>query len=300
LILLVLALTLALGGVSAGGCREGPDRLVMGLVAPSSAASPGGLTTAQADILAEAATTALGIRVEVFGFPSSADLIRALGDGQADIAVFSSFAYVAAHEACGAQLLLKATVNGRGGSGSEIITAASAGVETLTDLKGKVFGFVDPASPAGYLFPAAYLVQNGIVSAQELGKAVFLGDNLAVLRAVMEGEVGAAACAEGLLEATQFQIPDISQRIAVIARTPPVPATTVAVRAGLDSRLADRVKQALLAVVSGEGAGKGAGRVAWRMIMGTDSLVEAQEADYDVIRQMIETLGIDVEVLAAG
>ncbi len=300
LIVLALTFALALVGVSAAGCREGPDRLVMGFVAPSFAAVPGGLPATQADILAEAATAALDIKVEVFGFPSSADLIRALGDGQADIAVFSPYAYVAAHEASGAQLLLKATTGGKSGTGSEIIASTSSGVEDLADLKGKVFGFVDPASPEGYLFPAAYLVQNGIISTEELAQVVFLGDAVSVLRAVAEGRVEAAACAEGLLEAVQPRIPDIKQRVAIIARTPPVPGTTVAVRAGLESRLADRIKQALLAVVNGEGAAEGEGRAAWIMITGTDGLGEAQEADYEVIRRMVETLGIDIEVLAAG
>lgn len=296
----------ALAGAAAGpgvllsGCREGPDRLVLGLVATSpGGAQNGGLPKGEADALAATASTALGIKIELFAFPTPSELIKALGSGQADIAVLGPYAYVAAHDDTGAQLLLKAVKDGQDSTRSDIVVAASSAVGDLAALKAlkqKTFGFADPASPESYLFPAAYLIENGVVSKAELleGGARFLGTDLACLQALLEGRVAAVGCAENALEAAEVRTPDLASRVRVIARTPPVPGLTVAVRAGLDARLADRVKQALLSVVNRE-----EGRRAWKALTGTDGLVEAQEAEYDVIRGMVQTLGLDIEVLAA-
>jgi len=292
LALVTLLIVTLLAGL-ASGCRQGPDKLVMGFVAPSSAASPGGLPIAQADILAEAIKEALGIRIEIFAFPTATELVKAIGTGQADIAVFNPFAYVSAHEASGAEVLFKAVTGGASETRSEIIVLAGGGPSTLAELRGKTFGFVDPASPSGYLFPAAYLVENGVVPSKDLAKAVFLGDQVAAVRAVIEKTVQAAACAEGTRNLARIQIPDLDNLVTVIATTPPVPGTTIAVRAGLDHALADRITQALLTAING-----GDGRLAWRAITGADGIIEAQDPDYDFIRRAVELLGLDVEVLA--
>ncbi len=289
----IAAIVLAAAGVSIIGCRQGPDRLVLGFVAPSSAATPGGLPQEPSDALARTLSRALGIRVEIYAFPSAVELIKALGDGQADIAVLSPYAYVAGHEASGSQLLLKAITAGRDGTRSEIVVRSDSGLTSLAQLKGKTFAFSDPASPEGYLFPAAYLVENGVASVQELAKALFAGDDAAALKAVLEGRAKVGACSEGIRARLRSEVPDIDQRLLVVAATPPVPETTVAVRTAMDSSLAERVKQAFLSAVRDQ-----EGLTAWRAITGTDGLEEAQEADYDVIRRMVATLGIDIEVLA--
>jgi phosphonate transport system substrate-binding protein len=265
----------------------------MGFVAPSSGPSAGGLPAAQADILAEAVRQVLRIRIEVFAFSTASELVRAVGTSQVDIAVFNPFAYVWAHETSGTQVLFKTVTGGMSETRSEIIVLAADGPRALRELKGKTFGFVDPASPSGYLFPAAYLVENGVVPSQDLAKAVFLGDPIAAVRAVIARTVQAAACAEGTRDLVRLQVPDIDNLVTVIATTPPVPGTTVAVRAGLDHDLVDRIKLALLTAING-----GDGRLAWKSITGADGVIEAQDPDYDFIRRAIEVLGLDVEVLA--
>jgi phosphonate transport system substrate-binding protein len=295
--------TLALLGLSVlvlglgltAGCRKGPDRLVLGIVAPSPSTSPGGLPREHSEKLSLAIADALATetRIEVFPFSTAAELIRALGAGHADIAICSAYAYVATHDASGAQVLFKTTIEGRDGTWSDIVALAAGGPRSLEELKGKTIAFSDPASLWGYLFPAAFLADNGVLTPQDLGRAVFLGDEQAALRAVLEGRVAATACSRETLALLTHNVPNAEARLAVIASTPPVPGTTVVVRAGLDSDLVDKIKVAIATAVSG-----GDGWKAWRAITGTDGVVEATDSDYDAIRTMAATLGLDIAVLA--
>lgn len=298
-----IKLTIALLGLSVlmlgmgltAGCRKGPDRLVLGIVAPSSPANPGGLPREQSEGLSQAIADALatGTRIEVFPFSTAAELIRALGAGHADIAICSAYTYVATHDASGAQVLFKTIIGDQDGTWSDIVALATGGPRSLEELKGKTIGFSDPASPWGYLFPAAYLAENGVLTPEDLGRAVFLGDEQAALRAVLEGRLVATACSGEALALLTQSVPDAGALLAVIASTPPVPGTTVVVRAGLDSDLVDKIKLAIATAVSG-----GNGRKAWRAITGTDGVVEATDGDYEVIRKMVATLGLDIAVLA--
>jgi thioredoxin reductase len=43
-----------------------------------------------------------------------------------------------------------------------IIARRDSGVRTVGDLHRKTFAFVDPATTAGFLFPAAFLKENGV------------------------------------------------------------------------------------------------------------------------------------------
>lgn len=295
LTLAFLGLVVMITAQACPGCRQDPDKLVLGLVAPSSQAYPGGPPQGSADALAKAISRELGIKIEVFPFSSVADLTRSLGAGQVDIAVSNPFAYVAARKAVGAQVIFKCVTADRVSTRSQIIAPASSDLRDIGDLKGKVVGFVDPSSAWGYLFPAAYLVENGVIPNRDLAQVVFLGDEASVVKAVLEGRVEAGASSEGALAMVRQEIPDVQERIIVIASTPPVPGTTVSVRPGLEAELVDRIKQALLAAVNDD-----EGRVAWKVITGTDGLVEAQDQEYDVIRDMTSILGLDVEVLAGS
>lgn len=294
-VILLASLTATVSAGVLAGCREGPDKLILGLVLPPDSAGAGGLPGDPAETLSEALYRELGIKVEVFPFSSPAELTQALAAGQVDIAVTSPYAYVAARAAGGAQVIFKCVTNGRAVTLSQIVTLASGGPASLNELKGRGVAFIDPASPLGYLFPAAFLVENGIIPSQDLAEVLFLGDGTSVLKAVLEGRAQAGACPEGTIDQVEAEIPGARERLSVLATTPPVPGPTVSVRAGLKPDLVDRVKRALLAV-----AGSGGQRPVWEALTGTQGLVEAQDPEYDVIRDMVNALGIDIEVLAAS
>jgi phosphonate transport system substrate-binding protein len=96
-----------------------------------------------------------------------------------DVAWLATPAYIVAHDNCGAQAWFSVVRGGLATHTAEIIVQADAArkarnlapINTLGDLGDKAFGFTDPLSTTGYLFPKAMLVENGV----RLGSELFLG-----------------------------------------------------------------------------------------------------------------------------
>jgi len=290
-VLLVLAFVVGTG--SSSGCRKVPDKLVFGF-APSPETRESQIT--EAETLAKMVGDRMGIRgIHVVAFGSSMEVVQALGAGQVDVGLLSPFGYVAARTASRAQILLRCVKDGKDYTRSQFVVLADGGPRSLEELRGKIVGFVDPASASGYLFPAAHLIQSGIDPARDLRGVVFTGSHLESVRAVLLGTVDAAACREDARELAYGEFRDVFDRVVVIAYTPPVPLDALVVRPGLRPELVADLRDALLKSIA-----TGDGRRSWKVLSGTDDLTEAQDSDYDVVRAMAAALGIDIEVLAGG
>ena len=94
---------------------------------------------------------ASGYRFESFVATSYAGVIEAMGAGRADIGWLNTFSYVIAHQKYGVEVRLVTVRFGLPYYRAEIIAQSASGINSLADLKGKRFAFVDPASTSGYL-----------------------------------------------------------------------------------------------------------------------------------------------------
>jgi phosphonate transport system substrate-binding protein len=154
---------------------------------------------------------------------------------------------------------------------SVIITKKGSGVNTLDDLKGKGFSFVDPASTSGHMMPKSYLINHGINPDKDM-KTVFAGSHPSSVMAVWNGKVPAGAtyednlyqlAADKQIDFCGFDTPhvrptdaDIKARfdscpngsIAVLAFTDAIPQTPFAVRSDLPDSFKQAVKAALMAI----------------------------------------------------
>lgn len=297
---LILALVVPLGATaitSTAGCRPAPQELVVGMVASTvPVEGQAGVGETAQGMLAAAFAEDSRITVTVYHFESSARLVRALTSGQVDIGLLNPFAYVVAHDTGGAQVILRSVRDGADHSRSQFIALAGTGPRSLSELPGKVIAFVDRSSPSGYLFPAAHLLAAGIDPATAFARVEFLGSQAEVVQAVLDGRVEAAACREDARELVYGEVRDVFERVRVIDYTPPVPNDAIVVRAGFTADQVAHIKQALQAVTAA-----GDGRRAWKALTGADSLIEADDTDYDVIREMAGALGLNIEgMVGAG
>lgn len=291
LVLLVAVACAAAVAASSTGCRQTPRELVVGVVAstvPSEGQGEAG--EAAHAMLSSAFQQNSGMLAVVFRFESSAALVRALTSGQVDIGLLNPFAYVVAHDTGGAQVILRSVRNGTDHSRSQFIALVESGPQTLDELRGKAVAFVDPASPSGYLFPAAHLLDLGIEPERDLGEVRFMDTQAEVVLAVLDGRVQAGACREDARELIYGEVRDVFERVAVIGYTPAVPNDAIVVRAGFTAAEVARIKQALQAVTAA-----GDGRRAWKALTGAERLIEADDTDYDVIREMAGALGLNIE-----
>jgi phosphonate transport system substrate-binding protein len=129
---------------------------------------------------------------------------------------------------------------------AEIITQADSGINTLADLRGKRFAFVDPASTSGYLFPVAGLKKAGYDPQKFFGQTIFAGSHNNVVLAVYQGRVDAGSVFEDARGSVQKTLPDVMQKVKVVWKSDPIPNDTVSFRKGLPNDVTDKVTTALL------------------------------------------------------
>lgn len=109
---------------------------------------------------------ATGREVEFFQSSNYGSITEAVLSGQVDIAQLSSFSYVLATSRPNDLEIVG--VSGRGPDEDPgyksygIIRADNSNVSVLGDLRGKTICFSDPASGAGYLWPAKFLDEAGL------------------------------------------------------------------------------------------------------------------------------------------
>jgi phosphonate transport system substrate-binding protein len=241
--------------------------------------------------------TNLNFRVSV---PTSyTAVIEAMGAGQVDVGWLATFAYVLAHDRHGAEVLLATIRMGSKTYRSQVVVRADSGIETIDQLRGKRFAFVEPASASGFIYPNALLANRGIDYRSFFSDTTFAGGHDRVIIAVYNRQVDGGATfgnsietgppsdARTLLQAT---LPDVMSVIKPIAQTDPIPNDTVSVRRGLDSNLVQLIREGLLYV-----QGTADGQRALRDLYNINGLAPAEDRDYDPVRATARVLNLDLE-----
>ena len=145
----------------------------------------------------------LGIPVKVSVSTNYNTIIEAMASKKVDVGFLPPTAYVLAKEKNAAEVILQAQrfgVNDDGTPSSELvdyykslfIVKKDSNINSVKDLKGKKIAFQDVTSSAGYVWPAAMLMDNGIDPIKDVQGITLKGHDQAVL-AVLNGDVDAAA-----------------------------------------------------------------------------------------------------------
>jgi phosphonate transport system substrate-binding protein len=230
----------------------------------------------------------LGHEVESHVVLSYTACIEQMGAGHFEAALLPTLAYVFAHDRYNARVVLKAVRSGSPTYRGEIITRVDSGINSLQDLKGRTFGFVDPSSASGCLYPKTLLITSGINPDTDLAEVTYIGSHPAVVEAVLQGRVDAGACFDDARERLVETEQNIMQETKVVAYTPAIPSDTVTFREDCVGPFYNRLVQALV-----ELSKEGKEGVLYRIYQ-IEELVPAQDTDYDPIRQMIQTLDLDL------
>ena len=249
-----------------------------------------------------------GLKFEVSVPTSYAAVIEAMGSGKVDVAWLAPFSYVLAKDKFGAEVIAGTVRAGSKTYVSQIITHVESGVNTLEDLKGKKFAFVDSASASGFLYPAALLKEKGFDPKTYFSEVVNAGGHDKVVIAVYNKQVaGGATFGRSSMDPNApltdararvtSTLPDVLQKVKIIAETDPIPNDTVSVRKGLDKAIIDKLKTGLLQIGKEPDGKKLLGD-----LYQIDGLTETTDADYEPIRRKAQLVGLNIEtsVIPAG
>lgn len=199
----------------------------------------------------------LGVEIEHFAATDYAAVVEALRHGRADAGFMGSLQYVLAHDQAGARPILGEIYNGSPTYVSRIFVRKDSGIKSVEDLRGRSIAFVDPISSSGYMYPLDVFKRAGLIATREDADAFFkriyfAGGDEQAIRAVLNNFVDAAGIGQysfDLLRGAE------REQVVYIGESAPIPSHCVVVRKGLDPALADKLRDALLALNEGPNRG---------------------------------------------
>jgi phosphonate transport system substrate-binding protein len=229
------------------------------------------------DIVAER----LSIPMQVVVGESYAEVEAGLLAGSIDIAVMSPYAYVRARaKQPGIKAIATHIANGTESYGAYILAREDSDLRSLADLRGKRFGFVDPHSSSGWLFPASRLLDAGMNPLTDI-EGRFYGSHAAVISAIASGEVAAGSTYVAALADGRGKIPG-ANKLRVIARTERIPYDAYVVRSGFPIKAILGLQKALSSVSTRDPRG----REALAPLEDINGFVRTDDAHYKRVRDV--------------
>ncbi|KAF1042341.1 MAG: putative ABC transporter phosphonate/phosphite binding protein PhnD2 [Herbaspirillum frisingense] len=240
--LLINALcALGLTATSALAANPDPDTLKVALIPEE---NPSKIIQANQDFKAylEKAT---GKKVELIVTLDYSAMFEAARFGRIDMGYYGPMPYVMARSRANIEPVAVLVANGAPTYLGCIIASKAGGVKTLADVRGKTFGFTDPASTAGHLLSRTMMLNLGMVAGKDY-QYQFLNGHDALALAVQNNRVQAGATTCPLLESFIKRGIVDAGKIEIIDHTAPIPNYPWAVRSDLSPALKDKLRKALL------------------------------------------------------
>jgi phosphonate transport system substrate-binding protein len=167
-----------------------------------------------------------------------------------------------------------------------IYTKSDSPIADVADLEGKKVGMSDIGSTSGHLGPSQLIVDGGL-DPQEDVEVLTVGD--AVHEALLRGDVDAVGV--GCHDFEEYTASDDPADYKMIVEGPPLPPDVLLVRSGLDPEIVDDVVTTfeenfdvlLTAMLEGKDNAK----------FENAELTIVDDSDYDVVRSMYRSIGVD-------
>jgi phosphonate transport system substrate-binding protein len=241
-------------------------------------------------LLDEILSDKLGIPVESSVMTNYVASITGLTSGKIDCVMMNPLGYVLGRERYAVDVILKVKRNDSTEYNSQIIVNHKSGIDTLADLKGHTFAFVDRMSTSGHMYPREMLLRNNIEVDKDLSdRPAFVGSHDKVAIDVMNGVFDAGATFQDVRERLTDKFPDIMSKTKVIAVVGPIPNDMFCVSSDLDHEFKLKLINALKEISQGVEID---GEIV-KPFYGMDKieeLVDASDSDYDPVRNVIRNL----------
>ena len=170
-----------------------------------------------------------------------------------------------------------------------IFVRKESGIKTAKDMRGKKMAFVDKATTAGYIFPLAYLRQNGVTNIDNFfSEYYFSGSHDAAIDAVLTGQMDIGAAKHSVYDRVRKEDPRVDKELVIIAVSPWVPSNGLCVRKDLDASLQKNLKEALISLQS-DAAGEKILKE-----FGAIGFIETSAKDYKPVSDMAKEAGINL------
>jgi methyl-accepting chemotaxis protein len=208
--------------------------------------------------------------------------VKEINEGITQLCFMTTGTYIEASKSKIVEPLAKVQRKGKPYYHASIITKQSSSINSIEDLKGSSFAFVDVHSTSGHLIPRGMLIEGG-VGLEDLSFYDFLGHHDSVVRAVLKGEFDAG----GVIDAIAEKYMD--QGLKIIKNSQDIPGFNFCAGSMEEDQKA-AIKIALLELNE---ENPDTSSVLARIDKYFTGLSEVKDTDYDAIRTLMSKLGID-------
>jgi phosphonate transport system substrate-binding protein len=192
---------------------------------------------------------ALDCEVKVFVTTSYTAEVEAMRAGKLEAGEFSPFSYILAHTLAHADVVaIFADSSGKPLTYTAgIVTWPGSGITTLAQVAGHSFGYSDPASNSGHLFPSYALTKAGIDPDKGI-KPLYSGSHTASYEALRNHKVDAAELNSQQIESSKMSGIYKESDFVELWRSDPIPSDPLVVRSDLDPAFKARLIKMLQAL----------------------------------------------------
>jgi phosphonate transport system substrate-binding protein len=240
----------------------------------------------QSQAIFDIVTKHTGMKVDAFVGSDYNATIEALRAGHIDVALLGPFSYVLATTVAPVEAFAVTVIarTMQPSYKSIIIAGKDSNINSLADLKGKTFAFVDPGSTSGFMVPSAAFIKAGITPEKDFKQVMYSGGHDATIVSVGSGKVDAGSVADRIYERGCAKGLADCNKLKVVWSSPAIPNDPLLYRKNLPEDTKAKIREAFFSVKNlafGE--------------MGTVARFDpATDKDYDPIREIASALKLDL------
>ncbi|WP_199614402.1 phosphate/phosphite/phosphonate ABC transporter substrate-binding protein [Paenibacillus alkalitolerans] len=266
---------------SVTGVQPNPDKLRVALLPDESPSTVIRNNKPLQDYLAKT----LNKEVEIVVTTDYSTMIEAMRKGQIEFAYFGPLSYVLLKTKMEQAEPFAAKLDkGSPTYNAVVIANAEAGIEKLSDIKGKTVAFGDTASTSSHMIPKEMLKNAGLEPDADYEEQ-FVGAHDAVAKAVQNGNAHAGGLSKPIFESLVEKGAIDKNKVKVIDVSKPYPNYPWVLNSELDPELKEAIKNAIYGAKDPEVLSP----------LKTEGFVPIADKDFDVIREMVKMIGIDLE-----
>jgi phosphonate transport system substrate-binding protein len=222
--------------------------------------------------------------IELIVTTDYSSMIEAMRFHRIEVAYFGPLSYVLAKSrAPGIEPFAVGVAKGSPTYTSVIIARADGPVQTIADIKGRMFGFGDDASTSSHLIPRAYLARQGLIGGTDY-QFVHLGAHDAVARAVQAGQVQAGGLSQAIFANLVAKGTIDGSKIKVLAESDPIPNYPLVMQGDLAPQLKAAIRSAFLDLKD----------PAILKTFRVEGFVATDDKAYDILRETAKVLALDL------
>jgi len=242
-------------------------------------------------LLGEYLSRKTGVPVEFTILSRYGNIIDSFSKEHMDAAFFGSFTGALAIQKLGVVPLARpVNLDGSSTYHGFLFVRRDSGIRTVKDMKGKKMAFVDKATTAGYLFPLAWLREQGITNSKGFfSETFFTGSHDAAIRSLLDKKADIGAAKHSVYDRVRKEEPRVDEELVILAESPKVPSNGLCVRKDLPADLQKELKDALLNLHRDPEAADAL------KSFGALKFIETTARDYAPVFDMARKAGIDVK-----